>query len=90
MDHLCYLCLVFFMLLRLFIAALLSPAGKGLISWLLFVMFNFVFVLFPFRILVSCDTCLYRFLIFAAFPTLLCGIFHFSSNFKRHLCKQTV
>ena len=31
------------MLWRLFIAALWSPAGKGLISWLLFVMFNCVF-----------------------------------------------
>ena len=39
MDHLCYLCLVFATLLRLFIAALWSPAGKGLTSWLLFVMF---------------------------------------------------
>ena len=28
--HLCYLCLVFVMLSRLFIAALWSPAGKGL------------------------------------------------------------
>ena len=44
MDHLCYLCLVFFMLSGLFIAALWSPAGKGLTSWLLFVMFNCVFV----------------------------------------------
>ena len=33
------LCLVFFMLWRLFIAALWSPAGKGLTSWLLLVMF---------------------------------------------------
>ena len=47
MDHLCYLILVFVMLLRLFIAALWSPAGKGLTSWLLFVMFNCVFVTFP-------------------------------------------
>ena len=39
MDHLCYLCLVFVMLSRLFIAALLSPEGKGLTSCLLFVMF---------------------------------------------------
>ena len=39
MDHLCYLCLVFVMLSRLFIAALWSPEGKGLTSWLLFVMF---------------------------------------------------
>ena len=31
----------------LFIAALWSPAGKGLTSWLLFVMFNCVFVTFP-------------------------------------------
>ena len=40
MDHLCYLCLVFVMLSRLFIAAVWSSAGKGLTSWLLFVMFN--------------------------------------------------
>ena len=43
MDH---LCLVFLMLFRLFIAALWSPVGKGLTSWLLFVMFNCVFVTF--------------------------------------------
>ena len=42
MDHLCYLCLVFVMLSRLFIAAFLSPAWKGLTSWLSFVMFNSV------------------------------------------------
>ena len=29
MDHLCYYCLVFVMLSRLFIAALWSPAWKG-------------------------------------------------------------
>ena len=40
MDHLCYLGLVFVMLSRLFIAALWSPAGKGLTTWLLFVMSN--------------------------------------------------
>ena len=51
MDHLCYLCLVFFILSRLFIAALRSPAGKGLTTWLLFVMFNCVFVTFPCGIL---------------------------------------
>ena len=38
MDHLCYFCLVFLMPSRLFIAALWSPAGKGLTSWLLLVM----------------------------------------------------
>ena len=51
MDHLRYLCLVFVMLSRLFIAALWSPAGKGLTSWLLLVMFNRVFVTFPCGIL---------------------------------------
>ena len=43
MDHLCYLCLVFVMLLRLFIAALWSPAGRVLTSC--------VFVTFPCGIL---------------------------------------
>ena len=38
-DHLCFLCLVFLMLSGLFIAALWSPTGKGLTSWLLLVMF---------------------------------------------------
>ena len=39
------------MLSFLFIAALWSPAGKGLTSWLLFVMFNCVFGTFPCGIL---------------------------------------
>ena len=47
MDHLCYLYRVFFMFSRLFIAALLSPAGRGLTFWLLFVMLNCVFSQFP-------------------------------------------
>ena len=51
MDKLCYVCLVFVKLLHLIIAALRSPAGKGLTSWLLFVMFNCVFVTFPCGIL---------------------------------------
>ena len=40
MDHFCcfFVCFVFLMLLRLFIAALWSAAGKGLTSWLLMVM----------------------------------------------------
>ena len=33
-DHFCYLCVVFVMLSRLLIAALWSPEGKGLTSWL--------------------------------------------------------
>ena len=47
MDHLCNVCLVRVMLSRLFFAAFWSPAGEGLTSWLLFVMFNCVFVTFP-------------------------------------------
>ena len=39
------------MISRLFIAVLWSPAGKGLTSWLLFVMFNCVFDTFPCGIL---------------------------------------
>ena len=39
------------MLLRLFIAALWSLAGKGLASWLSFVMFNCILVTFPCGIL---------------------------------------
>ena len=42
MDHLCYLCPVFVMLSLLFIAALRSRAGKGMTSWLSFVMFVFL------------------------------------------------
>ena len=42
---------VFVMLSRLFIAALWSPAGKRLTSWLQFVMFNCLFVTFPCGIL---------------------------------------
>ena len=44
MDQLYYLFLVLFMLSCLLIAALWSPAGKGLTSWLLFVMFNWFFL----------------------------------------------
>ena len=55
MDHLCYFCLVFFMLsCSLFIDALWSPTGKGLTSWLSFVMSYCVVVTFP---LVSCVRC---------------------------------
>ena len=51
MDHLSYLCLVFVMRWLLFIAALLSPAGKGLTSWFLFVTSYCDIVTFPFGIL---------------------------------------
>ena len=39
-----FLCLVFLMLWRLFIAALWSPAGKRLTYWLVLVMFMVCFV----------------------------------------------
>ena len=51
MDHLCVFSIVFVMLSRLLIAALGSPAGKGLTFWLSFVVLNCVIVTFPFGIL---------------------------------------
>ena len=70
MDHLCYFCLVSVMFSRLFIAALWSSTGKGLTSWLSFVMFNCVLLLSHVVSRVRCGTLLYRFLIFATFLTL--------------------
>ena len=63
---LCLLCLC----ARLFICALWSPAGKGLTSWLSFVVYNYEFVAFPLVSWVRCGTWLYRFLIFAPLLTL--------------------
>ena len=41
MDHICYFCLVLICFYaRLFVDALWSPAGKGMPSWLSFVMSN--------------------------------------------------
>ena len=54
MDHLCYLCLVFVMLSCLLIAGLWPAEGKGLTSWLLFVMFIVILLL---SYLVSWDRC---------------------------------
>ena len=51
MDHLCYFCIVFVMLSRLLIAALWSPAGKGMTYWLSFLVLNCVFFTFPFSTL---------------------------------------
>ena len=51
MDHLCYFCIVFVMLSRLLIAALLSPGGKMLTSCLSFLVLNCVFITFLFGIL---------------------------------------
>ena len=48
----CLLCLC----VRLFMCALWSPAGKGLTSWLSFVVSNCEFVTFPLVSWVSCGT----------------------------------
>ena len=52
--HFCYVYLVFAMLSRLFMAALWSPEGKRLNSWLLFVLFIVILLLSH---LVSWDRC---------------------------------
>ena len=68
MDH---FCLVFVMLLCASIySCLLSPSGRGLTSWLSFVMSNCEAVTFPFVFWDRCVTRLYRFLIIARFLTL--------------------
>ena len=67
MDLLYFFCLVF---ARLFICALWSPAGKGLTSWLSFVVSNCEFVTFPLVSWVRCGTGLYRSMIFAPLLTL--------------------
>ena len=58
---LCLLCVC----AHLFICALWSPAGKGLTSWLSFVVSNCEFVTFSLVSWVRCGTWLYRFLILA-------------------------
>ena len=55
MDHLCYFCLLLLCFqARLFVDALWSPAGKGLTSWLSFVMSNCDVVTFPLVSWVRC------------------------------------
>ena len=58
---------------RLFIVALWSPAGKGLTSWLSFMISNCEVVTFPLVSSVNCGASLYQFLIFALFPIFLNG-----------------
>ena len=72
MDLLCFcsvLCLLC-LCARLFSCTLRSPAGKGLTSWLSFVVSISEFVTFPLVSWVGCGTLLYQFLIFAALLTL--------------------
>ena len=71
MDDLCYFCLVLLCFhARLVVAALWSPAGKELTSWLSFVMSNCDVVTFTLVFWVWCRAWLYRFLILALFLTL--------------------
>ena len=77
MDHLCYFFLVFFMISCLFIAALWSPAGKGLTSWLLFVILNCVFVTF------SCGILGHEWYFIVSIPVLCC-LYHINKPFKRY------
>ena len=56
-DLLCFSVLMLLCLFaRLFICALWSPAGKGLTSWLLFVVSKCEFVTFPLVSWVRCGT----------------------------------
>ena len=72
MDHSWYFCLVLLCFhARLFVDALWSPGGKGLTSWLSFVMSYCDIASFPLVFLVRCSAWLYRFLIFALFLTLV-------------------
>ena len=59
---------------RLLICALWSPAGKGLTSWLSFVVSYCEFVTFPLVSWDRCGTGMYRFLIFAPLLTLNCSL----------------
>ena len=58
MDLLCFVlsCVLLCLCARLFICALWLPAGKGLTSWLSFVVSNCEFVTFPLVSLVGCGT----------------------------------
>ena len=62
------------MLLRLFIAALWSPTGKGLTFWLLFLMFIYVFFTF------SCSILSQVWHLIVSFPD-LCLLFYFYIHF---------
>ena len=77
MDHLCSVCLVFAIIMRLFIAALRSPAWKGLTTWLLYVMFIVFFFAF------QCGILGQMWYLIVSFPD-LCRLsyFHMSQKLK--------
>ena len=74
MNHLWFLWLVFLMLSRQFIVALWSPAGKGLTSWLLLVMFIVFFITFP------CGILMQVWYLIVSFPD-LCRLSYFYENY---------
>ena len=72
-DPFCYLCFMFGFVMPscMFLAALWSPAGRGLTSWLSCVWSFIVFLLLSHVVSrVGCGAWFYRFLIFAFFFTL--------------------
>ena len=80
-----YLCvLVHIWIKGLFICPLWSPAGKGLTSWLSFVVSNCEFVTFPLVSWVRFGTCLYGYLIFA--PLLTLNVSELNCETKRINC----
>ena len=70
------------MLSRLFIVALWSPAGKGLTSWLLLVMFIVFFVTFPCGILGQ------SWYLIVSFPD-LCHLSYFAVM-RKNFCALTI
>ena len=70
-----FLIFVFVMLLCLFTAALWSPAGKGLTTWLLFMMFNCVIATFP------CGFLGQVWYLIVSIPD-LCHLFYYKSEVK--------
>ena len=70
-DHFCSVLCLLCLCACLFICALWSPAGKGVTSWLSFMVSYCKFVTFPLVSCVRCGTWLYRFLICAPLFTLL-------------------
>ena len=71
-DPLCFLCLVFLMLLRLLIADLWSPAVLTLVGGVYYIYFLLAVSL------VRSGTCLYHFLILVIFLALMIGEYTFS------------
>ena len=67
---------------HLFIDALWSPAGKGMSSWLSFVMSNCEVVTFQLVSWVRCGALLYQFLIIVLFLLLVYVHLNFLSNMK--------